>query len=72
MTKFEDLPSNTQALILAKLASELHEQKSLTIHHLAKLQRTDLMGIWRYICRKANQPVCTIPDRVHIPASINA
>jgi len=61
MTKFEDLPANTQALILAKLASELHMQKSLSIHHLARQRRTDVMSVWRGICRKANQRVCTIP-----------
>jgi hypothetical protein len=61
MTKFEDLPANTRALILAKLASELHGQESPSIYHLAKQRRTDLMGVWRGICRKANQPICTIP-----------
>ena len=61
MTKFEDLPANTRALILAKLASELHGQELPSIYHLAKQRRTDLMGVWRGICRKANQPICTIP-----------
>jgi hypothetical protein len=61
MIKFEDLPTNTRALILAKLASELHGKKSPSIHHLAEQQQTDLMGVWRGICRKANQPICTIP-----------
>ncbi len=61
MTKFENLPANTQALILAKLANELHGQKSPSIYHLAKRRQTDVMGVWRTICRKANQPVCTIP-----------
>jgi hypothetical protein len=61
MTKFEDLPPNTRALILAKLASELHGEESPSIYHLAKQRKTDLMGAWRGICRKANQPFCTIP-----------
>ena len=61
MTKFEDLPANARALILAKLAIELHGHQSLSIHHLAKQRRTDAMSVWRGICRKANQPVCTIP-----------
>jgi hypothetical protein len=61
MTKFEDLPTNTRALILAKLASELQWKKSPSIYHLAKQRQTDLMGVWRGICRKANQPICTIP-----------
>jgi hypothetical protein len=61
MTRFEDLPANAQALILAKLAGELRGQKSPSIYHLAKQRRTDVMGVWRGICRKADQPVCTIP-----------
>jgi hypothetical protein len=61
MTKFEDMPGNAQALILAKLASELRAQNSFSIYHLAKQRRTDVMGVWRGICRKANQPVCSIP-----------
>jgi hypothetical protein len=67
MTKFEDLPANTQALILAKLTSELLGQKSSSIYHLAKHRQTDVMGIWRGICRKANQPVCTIPIKSMYP-----
>jgi len=61
MTKFEDLPANAQALILAKLANELRVQKSPSIHHLARQRRTDVMSVWRGICRKANQRICTIP-----------
>jgi len=69
MTKFEDLPANAQALILAKLARELHEQKSSSIHHLAKKRQTDVMSIWRSICRKASQPACTIPvNSMHSPS----
>ena len=59
--KFEDLPPNTRALILAKLVGELHGEDSPSIYHLAKQRQTDLMGVWRGICRKANQPICTIP-----------
>ena len=70
MTKFEDLPANTQALILAKLSSELLGQKSSSIYHPAKHQRTDVMDIWRGICRKANQLACTIPIQVNVPSSI--
>jgi hypothetical protein len=61
MQRFEDLPGNHQALILAKLAMEMTERKAPSIHHLARTCRTDLMGIWRSICRKAGQPLCTIP-----------
>ena len=61
MTKFEDIPANAQALILAKLTSELRAQNSFSIYHLAKQRRTNVMGVWRGICRKANMPVCTVP-----------
>ena len=61
MQRFEDLPGNHQALILAKLAMEMTARNALSIHHLARTRQTDLMGIWRSICRKAGQPVCTIP-----------
>jgi hypothetical protein len=61
MQRFEDLPGNHQALILAKLALEMTARNVPSIHHLAKTRQTDLMGIWRSICRKAGQPVCTIP-----------
>jgi len=59
--KFEDLPGNHQALILAKLALELSVQNVPNIHHLAEALQTDVMGVWRTICRKAGQPICTIP-----------
>jgi hypothetical protein len=61
MQRFEDLPGNHQALILMKLALEMTERNASSIHHLARRRQTDLMGIWRSICRKAGQPVCTIP-----------
>ena len=61
MIKFEDMPANVQALILAKLASELRAHGSFSIYQLAKRCRTDVMGVWRGICRKANLPVYTIP-----------
>jgi hypothetical protein len=61
MTKFEDLPGNRQALILAKLALEMSTQNASNIQHLAKARQTDVMGVWRTVCRKAGQPVCTIP-----------
>jgi hypothetical protein len=64
MQRFEDLPGNHQALILAKLALEMIERNASSIHHLARTRQTDLMGIWRSICRKAGQPVCAIPIAV--------
>jgi len=64
MTKFEELPGNVRALILAKLAAELSAYKSADLYELAKLHRTNAMHMWRGICRKAGQPVCTIPADV--------
>lgn len=61
VTKFENLPANAQALILAKLAMELRSQHTASIDRLARMRRTDVMSLWRSICRKAKQPVCSIP-----------
>jgi len=61
MTKFENLPENVRALILAKLAAELAAHKSVNLYQLARTQRTNTMHVWRDICRKAGQPACTIP-----------
>jgi len=64
MANFEDLPGNVRALILAKLAAELATHKAANLYQLASLQRTDAVHVWRDICRKAGQPVCTIPADV--------
>lgn len=61
LTAFEELPGNVQALILAKLAIEMKAAKARSINHLAKMQRSDVGDFWRIICRKANQPVCSMP-----------
>lgn len=61
LTRFEELPVNARALILAKLAAEMKSAKAYSIHDLAKMQRSDVDRLWRVICRKAAQPVCTIP-----------
>lgn len=61
LTRFEELPANARALILAKLAAAMKAAKADSIFHLAKMQRSDVHGLWRVICRKAAQPVCTIP-----------
>lgn len=61
LTRFEELPENVRALILAKLAAEMKSAKADSISHLAKMQRLDVRCLWRIICRKAAQPVCTIP-----------
>jgi hypothetical protein len=64
MAKFEHLPENVRALILAKLAAELAAHKSADLHELARMQRTNVAHAWRDICRKAGQPACTIPADV--------
>lgn len=64
MTRFEDLPGNTRALILAKLAIEMSAQRALNIYHLAKMRQTDVVSLWRSICRKTGQPLCTLPTDV--------
>jgi hypothetical protein len=61
MIKFENLPANVQALILAKLALELDTQNVVSIHHLAHKTQVDIKRVWSNVCRKARQPVCTIP-----------
>lgn len=59
--KFEELPANARALLLAKLAVALRARNSVSIYDLAETQLIDVMSLWRGICRKAKQPVCTIP-----------
>ena len=61
LMQFEELPVNARALILAKLAAEMQSAKAASIYHLAKMQRSNVHSLWRVICRKAAQPVCTIP-----------
>lgn len=67
MTKFEDLPGNIQALILAKLALELKTNGCANLHALAKTRHTDLTSVWRRICRTAGQPMCTLPVAAMAP-----
>lgn len=61
IVKFEELPANARALLLARLAVALQKQRSASIYDLAQTQLIDVMSLWRGICRKARQPVCTIP-----------
>lgn len=61
IVKFEELPANARALLLAKLAVALRARNSVSIYDLAETQLIDVMSLWRGICRKAKQPVCTIP-----------
>jgi hypothetical protein len=61
MERFEDLPLNARALILAKLAVEMKAQNARTLRHLAQIRRTDVNELWRNICRSAGQRPCTLP-----------
>jgi len=64
MVRFEDLSGNVRALILAKLSMGMSAQKASSIHLLARMRGIDVMGVWRGICLKAGQPVCTLPIEV--------
>jgi len=61
MLRFEELPENVRALILAKLAMEMKAAKAHSLYHLAKIQKSEVSDLWHNICRKAAQPLCTIP-----------
>ncbi len=67
MTKFEDLPGNIRALMLAKLAMEMKAYHCANFYELATKRRTDTMNLWRSICRSAGQPICTIPQQIVQP-----
>jgi hypothetical protein len=59
--RFEELPENVPALILAKLATEMKAARAHSIYHLAKMRRSNVGDLWRIICRNVSQPVCTMP-----------
>jgi len=62
MTRFEDLPANVRALLLARLALELRTNRCTSLHELAKKQRIDTASAWRRICQLSKQRVCTVPE----------
>lgn len=64
MTKFESLALNVQALILAKLGLEIASEECTNLPNLADKRRQDVTVVWRDICRKAGQRVCTIPTEI--------
>lgn len=61
LMRFEELPGNVQALMLAKLAMEMRAANAHSIHHLAKIKGSNVADLWRAVCCKAAQPVCTVP-----------
>ena len=62
MNRFEDLPINVKALLLAKLAIELTTHRCTNLHELARKHDTDITTVWRNICRLSKQPVCSVPQ----------
>lgn len=62
MTRFEDLPANVKALLLAKLAIELKTNRCANLYELAKRRNTSITAAWRGICQLSKQPICTIPE----------
>lgn len=61
MTRFEELPGNVRTLMLAKLAMEMRQLNAIDLRHLALLRRVSMTELWHSICRKAQQPVCSLP-----------
>lgn len=61
MTRFEELPGNVRTLMLAKLAIEMRQLNAIDLRHLALLRRVSITALWHGICRKAQQPVCSLP-----------
>lgn len=62
MNRFEDLPANIKALLLARLAMELKAHHCTSLLQLSMQHHTDVAGVWRRICRLAKQPTCTVPE----------
>ena len=69
MISFESLPENVRALLLAKLGMEMKVRTASSIHMLAKMRGTDVMGVWRGVCLRVGQQICSIPDEVIGPRS---
>jgi hypothetical protein len=61
MIRFESLPTNVQALVLAKLGWEIALEGCANLPNLANKRRQEVAMVWRDICRKSGQGICTIP-----------
>ena len=66
MPVFEDLPHRVRTLILGKLTLEIMHGGCGDIAELAKRREQDVAVVWRDICRKAGQPVCTVPRHIEL------
>lgn len=65
--KFEDLPANVRALLLAKLGLEMSAQKAANIHQLARMRGINVDALWRNLRLRSEQPLCTIPVAIKAP-----
>src|SRR5262249_1538785 len=62
--EFDDLPPNSRSLIIATLGLEIASSNCKNIFDLARKRHQTVDEVWRSICRKTAQPICTIPGRV--------
>jgi hypothetical protein len=69
MIKFDDLPHTNRTLILASLQLEIAEAHCTNILDLARKRNQNVHQIWRDICRKTRQPLCTVPAPVMDPSN---
>ena len=67
MNRFEDLPPNVKALLLAKLAIVLKTNRCSSLYELAKRRKTDMTAAWRDVCQQSKQPACTVPQAALLP-----
>ena len=67
MNRFEELPANVKALLFARLAIELRANRCANLYELAKRKNTEMISVWRDVCRLSKQPVCTIPQAAVLP-----
>ena len=61
MISFDDLPQNARTLLRIKLIMAIDSEECESLSGLAQKRGEDVTQVWRDICRKVGQPVCTIP-----------
>ena len=71
MNSFEDLAENIRVLLQIKLVMEIKSEKCQNLSDLAQKRSEDVTRVWRDICRKAGQPVCTIPAEIVVTRTAN-
>jgi hypothetical protein len=70
MINFESLPHRQRTLILGKLALEIMHEGCRDIAELAERRNQTVAVVWRDVCRKAGQPVCTIPRDIELAIAV--